>query len=300
MSIKSPDIKGESEKSEDLSPLLSDKERLARNTRFLVVLATGLALAGGFRQAENCSEEEKPLIEQKEVKKSPEKHKRVEDDKYGVINMWHPEHEGTLNEVVVFVHGHRTANSPISSDLAWKRYHNLQEQFKESGRKALFIASDSPINDAGNARDMYRWERTSPKRKSVRELIAIAKGDLKIENMDPHAPITVIAHSGGYSTAAAWSEVKDVKNIILLDALYGHFEHFHRFVRGGGNLSLVSTKRRRGSLRRSRRFMRRYKKMRGVKYIESPYSHGSLPRKYIKGLLQSGSKKNLRLKRRGK
>jgi len=286
-------------KIHDSQKFFAEKSRLGSYIRMLLL---STALASGIQplQACKCDDRTSPQRTEKVDTIKPAEHIRISDKKYGIVHLWHPEYKKSLDEVIVFIHGFEVGGHKKSADISWEKY-KLEEQFKESGKSALFIVPDSPKNNREGSYEMRRWEASYNNRKSIIELIEIAKKKMGITDMDEHVPITIIAHSGGGYTAAAWSEVKDVKRIILLDALYKYQGNFHRFVRGGGDLTLVATERNNSSISTHRRFMRRYKKGGQVKYIKSYLSHSKLPGTFIRKELLIGSdtshKKRLRSKR---
>jgi hypothetical protein len=128
-------------------------------------------------------------------------HWRIETVR-GPIHVWRP--AGFLAPsagVVVYVHGyHNTA------DEAWIS-HRLASQFRASGRNALFVVPEAPID--GN--DSVRWP-------SLSELIDAACAAPGIEV--PSGPVVAIGHSGAFRTVEEWLGEPKLHEIILLDGLY--------------------------------------------------------------------------------
>jgi hypothetical protein len=124
--------------------------------------------------------------------------------------------------LVVYVHG-----LYIKVDDAW-REHRLAEQFAASRRNALFIAPEAPA--AGDE---------PPSWTSLRALIATAlrRAHLKA----PAGPLIVAGHSGAYRTLLPWLRVRSLRQIILVDALYGNEDDFRRWLEGdpGRRMTLV-------------------------------------------------------------
>jgi hypothetical protein len=112
---------------------------------------------------------------------------------------------------VVYVHGYFT-----TLDKAWHE-HNLPGQFEASRQNAVFVAVSAPTSN----QEGVGWERLS----EVRSRLALTTG------MRPAGPVVIVAHSGGYRTAARWIESGDpIDQLTLLDALYGNVHEFGRWI----------------------------------------------------------------------
>jgi hypothetical protein len=103
--------------------------------------------------------------------------------------------------VVVYLHGYFTTVDQAVAD------HRLFEQFRASGRSALFIAPEAP---AWNGED------------SVWPDLAALLGEVSRRTglSTPQGPVVVAAHSGGYRTTLLWLGDPRLSEILLLDGLY--------------------------------------------------------------------------------
>lgn len=143
----------------------------------------------------------------------------------GPIHVWippgyRPERAG----IALYVHGYYT-----DVDTAWTK-HRLAEQFRASGRDALFIAPEAP---RGAAQGVHY-----PDLEALLLEVRIAAGLTR-----PWGPVVAMVHSGGYRTALRWLDSRQLDQVILLDALYGGEEAFVDFARSrrghGGNALMV-------------------------------------------------------------
>jgi len=120
----------------------------------------------------------------------------------GAVLVWrpagyHPREAG----VVVYLHGYFTTVDQAAAD------HRLFEQFRQSGRSALFIAPEAP---AWNGEDPV-WP----------ELGALVDEVLRRTGLSPpRGPVVVAAHSGGYRATLPWLADGRLEEILLLDGLY--------------------------------------------------------------------------------
>ena len=141
------------------------------------------------------------------TKESGGEHIRIETD-HGAVHVWIP--PGYVSEtagIALYVHGYYT-----DVDRAWKQ-HRLAEQFRASGRNALFIAPEAPD---GLAQHVF-WPELGDLLQEVRRQTGLRR---------PWGPVVAMVHSGGYRTAAAWLDDELLDHLILLDALYGDEEAF--------------------------------------------------------------------------
>lgn len=120
----------------------------------------------------------------------------------GVVVAWrpagyHPREAG----VVVYLHGYFTTVDQAVAD------HRLFEQFRRSGKSALFIAPEAP---AWNGED------------SVWPDLAALVGEVcrRTGLTPPRGPLVVAAHSGGFRTTLLWLGDERLEEILLLDGLY--------------------------------------------------------------------------------
>ena len=134
-----------------------------------------------------------------------EKHWEVSHQKNGKVHMWHPEYKGDPpDEVVLYFHGFGN-----SADESWN-VNKVGEQFKKSGRKALFVVPESAT-----------WKRKMPW-KSMEELLSFVRS---VTGINPKK-ITLMGHSGGYGAINSWMDDPRVKEIFTLDAIYGSPDKF--------------------------------------------------------------------------
>ncbi len=144
----------------------------------------------------------------------------------GPVHMWIP--PGYRQEragIALYVHGYY-----IHVDRAWTE-HRLAEQFRASGRDALFIAPEAP---AGGGEEVS-WPVLGELLLEIRRRTGLRR---------PWGPVVALAHSGGYRTALAWLEHRPLEQVVLIDALYGEEDAFRAWLeqpRGpaGNQLMLV-------------------------------------------------------------
>jgi hypothetical protein len=110
---------------------------------------------------------------------------------------YHPREAG----VVVYLHGYFTTVDQAVAD------HRLFEQFRASGRSALFIAAEGP---AWNGEDPV-WPELGALLGEVTRRTGLTP---------PRGPVVVVAHSGGYRTTLLWLGDERLEEILLLDGLY--------------------------------------------------------------------------------
>ena len=131
---------------------------------------------------------------------------------HGPVHAWIPgDYRSERAGIALYVHGYFT-----DVDRAFTE-HKLAEQFRKSGRNALFIVPEAPAG--GN--QVVAFADLDDLVLQVREALAIAR---------PWGPVVAMVHSGGYRTARAWLDCPNLDQVILLDALYGDEEAFSRFV----------------------------------------------------------------------
>ncbi len=121
----------------------------------------------------------------------------------GAIHLWAPPgYDRRRAGVVLLAHGYGT-----SADRVW-RDSRLAAQFRASGRNALFIVPDGP----GGGEAPVLWPHLS-------ELLTTVASRMCAEL--PTGPATVVGHSSGLRTVAAWLRDPRVREVVLLDGLYG-------------------------------------------------------------------------------
>jgi hypothetical protein len=144
----------------------------------------------------------------------------------GPVHVWIPAgHRQERAGIALYVHGYY-----IHVDRAWTE-HRLAEQFRASGRDALFIAPEAP---AGGGEDVS-WPVLGELLIEIRQRTGLRR---------PWGPVVVLAHSGGYRTALAWLDHRPLEQVVLIDALYGEEDAFRAWLdqprgRAGNQLLLV-------------------------------------------------------------
>jgi hypothetical protein len=134
----------------------------------------------------------------------------------GPVHVWLPPgYRAETAGVALYVHGYYTG-----VDRAW-REHRLAEQFRASGRNAMFIAPEAPAG----AQDEVSWPVLGELLVEVRRQTGLRR---------PWGPVVVLAHSGGYRTAMAWLEHRQLEQIVLVDALYGEEAVFRAWLEEPG------------------------------------------------------------------
>jgi predicted alpha/beta hydrolase family esterase len=95
-------------------------------------------------------------------------------------------------------------------------------QFRDSGRNALFIAPEA------------RSWRTDPILwPELETLLAAVEKRLKLKR--PKGPVVLVGHSGAYKTIAGWLTDEHVKQVLLVDGLYGNETDFKQWLEGDGH-----------------------------------------------------------------
>lgn len=121
---------------------------------------------------------------------------------HGVVHVWRPRgfRQKTAG-TVVYLHGYYT-----DVDQAWIDY-RLAEQFRASGRNALFLAVESPS-----------WNGEEPFWPTLDELLSTVKRLTRLGI--PRGPMVVAAHSGGFRGIVPWLADPRIGEVLLLDGLY--------------------------------------------------------------------------------
>jgi hypothetical protein len=136
------------------------------------------------------------------------KHVRFGTDDKGPVHVWRPSYyRADTASLVIYLHGfYNNADSAFFE-------HQLATQFRNSGRNALFIVPEAPSWRT----DAVIWEDLEELLKQVFERVKVRA---------PEGSLMVIAHSGAYRTVLAWLEHPKLKQVVLLDALYGGDREF--------------------------------------------------------------------------
>jgi hypothetical protein len=120
----------------------------------------------------------------------------------GVVHAWRP--RGYVHRragTVVYLHGYYT-----DVDQAWQD-HRLADQFRRSGRNALFLAVEAPS-----------WNGEEPAWPSLDELFATVERVAGIRV--PRGPTVVAGHSGAFRGIVPWLVDPRISEVLLLDGLY--------------------------------------------------------------------------------
>lgn len=129
----------------------------------------------------------------------------------GNVHVWIP--KGYLRKtagIVVYLHGYHTTVDKAVTD------YKLFEQFQKSRQNAMFIVPACP----SGKEDAVVWTSLSQLKRSVQA------ANIRL----PNGETVVVAHSGGFRTVRGWTDNRLLKEIILLDALYGGFSEFRDFI----------------------------------------------------------------------
>jgi hypothetical protein len=129
------------------------------------------------------------------------RHVRIGTDR-GSVHVWLPPgYAARTAGIAVYVHGYYTDVDQAFAD------HRLAEQFRASGRNALFVAAEAP---SWNGEEV-QW----PVLAELLHLVA-ARAGLAL----PPGPVVVAGHSGAIRTILPWLLHPQVAEVILLDGLY--------------------------------------------------------------------------------
>lgn len=141
------------------------------------------------------------------------RHLRLVTDN-GPVHVWMPAgFDAASAGTALYLHGYYT-----DVDAAW-RDHDLAEQFRRSGRNALFIVPEAP--SGGSQAPFWR---------SLGDLIRTVRGQVGVHR--PWGPVVAIGHSGAYRSLEPWLDEYELTHISLLDALYGQEEEFLSWLDG--------------------------------------------------------------------
>lgn len=127
-------------------------------------------------------------------------HRKLQTE-HGSVHIWMPPgFDRARAGVVVYVHGYRN-----DADGVWSS--GIVEQFRRSGRNALFIVPNAPSSKQAPV----RWRSLDQLRS------AVTRAGIPW----PCGPIVAAGHSGGYRTLDAWAADARLDAILSLDAFYG-------------------------------------------------------------------------------
>jgi len=120
----------------------------------------------------------------------------------GVVHAWWPRgYRHRSAGTVVYLHGYFT-----DVDQAWVD-HRLAEQFRRSGRNALFLAVEAPS-----------WNGEEPFWPTLDALFAAVAELAKLRI--PRGPLVVAGHSGAFRGIVPWLVDPRISEVLLLDGLY--------------------------------------------------------------------------------
>lgn len=141
-------------------------------------------------------------------------HVRFGTQDKGPVHVWRPRrYRAESAELVVYLHGFYT-----SVDQALLE-HRLTEQFRDSGKQALFVAPET----RSWRTDKLWWE-------DLEELLVAVEQRAKL--VRPKGPITVVGHSGAYRNVVPWLAHPQLARVVLVDGLYGNEEELLTWVDG--------------------------------------------------------------------
>jgi hypothetical protein len=128
----------------------------------------------------------------------------------GPVHVWTPDgFDPRRGGVAVYVHGYGT-----TADRTWEE-EGLLEQFRASHRNALFVVPEAP---AGR-QEAVSW----PSLGALLEAVW-AEGVPR-----PRGPLVAIGHSAAYRTLVPWLRSPSLREVVLLDAVYGYGESVRPF-----------------------------------------------------------------------
>ena len=139
------------------------------------------------------------------------KHYRFGTDDKGPVHVWRPSYyRAERASLVIYLHGFYN-----NADTAFFE-HQLANQFRDSGRNALFIVPEAPS-----------WRTDNIIWTDLEDLLRQTFARVKVRR--PEGPMMVVAHSGAYRTLMMWLDHPKLKQVVLLDALYGGDREFQKW-----------------------------------------------------------------------
>jgi hypothetical protein len=134
----------------------------------------------------------------------------------GAVLVWRPPgYQARDAGVVIYLHGYFTTVDQAATE------HRLFEQFRQSGRRALFVAPEAP---AWNGEDSV-WPDLATLLEEVLRRTGLAQ---------PSGPVVVAAHSGGFRTVLLWLGEPRLEEVLLLDGLYRGEEQWRSWLEASG------------------------------------------------------------------
>jgi hypothetical protein len=122
----------------------------------------------------------------------------------GAVHVWMPAgFEARRGGLVYYLHGYY-----VNADGAWEQ-HRLAAQFNAARKNALYVV---PEASAGDYEEPF-WDDPG-------ELLALVTSLIKMKS-PPAGPTIVLAHSGGFRTAARWTKSARIRQLHLIDGFYG-------------------------------------------------------------------------------
>lgn len=210
----------------------------------------GRTVAVALASATNAREHVEQLLEDG-------RHVRFGTADQGPVHVWRPSfYRPQSASIVVYLHGFYS-----SADSAFFE-HRLATQFRDSGRNAVFIVPEVPS-----------W-RTDPLFwGDLEALLTTVFERLKLKR--PEGSVLVVAHSGAYRNVLEWLGHPRLKQLVLLDALYGGDRELQRWLQTPGlpgkQLVMVGFE----TAQRSEWFVRAQPRV--VRLDDVPYLYDRLP-----------------------
>ena len=185
------------------------------------------------------------------------RHIRFGTDGKGPVHVWRPSfYRADTATLVIYLHGfYNNADSAFFE-------HQLATQFRNSGRNALFIVPEAPSWRT----DAVTWDDLEELLKQVFERVKVKP---------PGGAMMVVAHSGAYRTVVEWLQHPKLKQVVLLDALYGGDKEFQAWSEStalpGKQLVMVGF----DTAQHTEWFLRKHPN--AVKLDDVPYVYDKLP-----------------------
>lgn len=134
----------------------------------------------------------------------------------GPVHVWRPRaYKPATAVTIVYVHGFFTDVDRAMTE------HALTQQFRDSGRNALFIVPEA-----------RSWRSDPVYWPDLEALLATVEQRLKLTR--PAGPVVVVGHSGAYKTIAGWLTHPRLEQVVLIDGLYGNDDDYRAWVTGEG------------------------------------------------------------------
>ncbi|MCA9666792.1 MAG: hypothetical protein KC503_14430 [Myxococcales bacterium] len=153
----------------------------------------------------------------------------------GPIRVYRPALSRPPLETIIYVHGYYA-----KLDDSWGG-HDLVDQFKASGRPAVFIAVEAPVGP----RDTVRFP-------DLAQVLALVE---KRSGWTLPRYVVGVGHSGAYRTLLRWLGEKRLRHLVLLDVLYAGEQSFANWFNGSRDRRLTVVVR--GTMKRTRMLEKR-------------------------------------------